>query len=96
MLTELVLKAGLPLNTSISIREIGGLPVQIVPETEVGGGAIWLALEGLNTEIVLAAGAERAARVVVSSNTFDESKADQEISNARLSLEDMGVSLQLI
>lgn len=96
MLTELLLKAGYPLNTPVSIREIGGLSVQVVAGSSPDGGALWLALNGLNAEIMAAAGAEKAARVVVPGDVFDETKADQEISNARLTLEEAGVNLQLI
>lgn len=96
LLTELLLKmtagpgAG-PLSAAVARRELGGLAVH-----EVAGGQLWLALGGLNAEIVAAALAARPARLVVPGQAFEGPNPDEQVSNARLELADAGVVLQLI
>lgn len=96
MLTELLLKmAGgpdmLPLSAAVARRELAGLEVHSVAE-----GLVWLALSGLNPEIVAAAVLEQPQRLVVPGRFFGGDNPDEQVSNARLQLADAGVTLQLI
>lgn len=96
LLTELLLKmtggpGEGPLSAAVTRRTLGGLAVH-----EVAGGQLWLALSGLNMEIVAAAVAARPPRLVVPGQAFGGANPDEQMSNARLELADAGVVLQLI
>jgi adenine-specific DNA-methyltransferase len=96
LLTELLLKLtggpGLrPLSVAVVPHEFGGLTVHAV-----AGGLLWLALAGLNAEVVAAAVAARPQRLVVPGQAFGGPNPDEQVSNARLQLADAGVALQLI
>lgn len=96
LLTELLLKmAGapgvLPLSVAVARREVAGREVH-----DVAGGLVWLALAGLNPEVVAAAVAARPQRLVVPGRLFGGDNPDEQVSNARLQLADAGVVLQLI
>lgn len=96
LLTELLLKLaggpGLrPLSVAVVPHELGGLTVHAV-----AGGLLWLALAGLNAEVVAAAVAARPQRLVVPGQAFTGPNPDEQVSNARLQLADAGVALQLI
>ncbi len=96
MLTELLLKmAGgpdvLPLSVPVARFEVAGVEVH-----DVAGGLVWLALAGINPEIVAAAVAARPQRLVVPGRLFTGDNPDEQVSNARLQLADAGVALQLI
>jgi adenine-specific DNA-methyltransferase len=96
LLTELLLKLtggpGLrPLSVAVVPHELGGLTVHAV-----AGGLLWLALAGLNAEVVAAAVAARPQRLVVPGQAFAGPNPDEQVSNARLQLDDAGVVLQLI
>jgi adenine-specific DNA-methyltransferase len=96
LLTELLLKLtggpGLrPLSMAVVPHELGGLTVHAT-----AGGQLWLALAGLNADIVAAAVAARPQRLVVLSQAFGGPNPDEQVSNARLQLADAGVVLQLI
>ena len=96
LLTELLLKLtggpGLrPLSVAVVPHELGGLTVHAV-----AGGLLWLALAGLNAEVVAAAVAARPQRLVVPGQAFGGPNPDEQVSNARLQLADAGVVLQLI
>lgn len=96
LLTELLLKLtggpGLrPLSVAVVPHELGGLTVHAV-----ASGQLWLALAGLNAEVVAAAVAARPQRLVVPGPAFSGPNPDEQVSNARLQLADAGVVLQLI
>ncbi len=96
LLTELLLKltggpGRRPLSMAVGSRELGGLPVHATAD-----GQLWLALAGLNAELVAAAVAARPQRLVVLSQAFGGPNPDEQVSNARLQLADAGVVLQLI
>jgi adenine-specific DNA-methyltransferase len=96
LLTELLLKLtggpGLrPLSVAVVPHELGGLTVHAV-----AGGLLWLALAGLNAEVVAAAVAARPQRLVVPGQAFGGPNPDEQVSNTRLQLADAGVVLQLI
>ena len=96
VLTELLLKLtggpGLrPLSVAVVAHELGGLTVHAVAD-----GQLWLALTGLNTEVVAAAVAASPQRLVVPGQAFGGPNPDEQVSNARLQLADAGVVLQLI
>jgi len=96
LLTELLLKLtggpGLrPLSVAVVPHELGGLTVHAV-----AGGLLWLALAGLNAEVVAATVAARPQRLVVPGQAFGGPNPDEQVSNARLQLADAGVVLQLI
>lgn len=96
MLTELLLKmAGgpdvLPLSVPVARLDVAGVEVH-----DVAGGLVWLALAGINAEVVAAAVAARPQRLVVPGHLFAGPNPDELVSNARLQLADAGVVLQLI
>lgn len=96
LLTELLLKlAGgpgrRPLSMAVVPHELGGQLVQTTAD-----GQLWLALAGLNAEVVAAAVAARPQRLVVPGRAFGGPNPDEQVSNARLQLADAGVVLQLI
>lgn len=96
VLTELLLKmAGgpdvLPLSVPVVRQVAGGLEVH-----DVADGLVWLALAGINAEVVAAAVAARPQRLVVPGHLFAGPNPDELVSNARLQLADAGVVLQLI
>ena len=96
LLTELLLKLtggpGLrPLSVAVVPHKLGGLTVHAV-----AGGQLWLALAGLNAEVVAAAVAARPQRLVVPGQAFSGPNPDEQVSNARLQLADANVVLQLI
>jgi adenine-specific DNA-methyltransferase len=96
VLTELLLKMTggpgiLPLSVAVAQRELGGLALY-----DVAHGLVWLALAGLNADLLAAAVAERPQRLVVPGRCFGGDNADEQVSNARLQLADAGVVLQLI
>ncbi|MGI4761837.1 MAG: site-specific DNA-methyltransferase [Janthinobacterium lividum] len=96
LLTELLLRlaggpGGGPLSAAVTRHEWGGLAVY-----EAAAGQLWLALAGLNAEVVAAAVAARPQRLVVPGQAFGGENPDEQVSNARLQLADAGVVLQLI
>lgn len=92
MLAELLLKAGQPLDTPVVVRKIGDAPVHVVG----AGGELWLALSAIDAAVVAACAAARPARLVVPGRLFGPTRPDEAINNARLTLHDAGVELQLI
>ncbi len=92
MLTELLLKAGQPLDTPVAVRKVGEATVHVVG----AGGELWLALSAIDDAVVVAAAAAKPARLVVPGRLFGPTRPDEAINNARLTLEDAGVELQLI
>lgn len=96
LLTELLLKltggpGRRPLSMAVVPQELGGLTVHAAAD-----GQLWLALAGLNAEVVAAAVAARPQRLVVPGRAFGGANPDEQVSNARLQLADAGVVLQLI
>lgn len=92
MLTELLLKAGQPLDTPVVVQKTGEVPVHIVGAS----GELWLALSAIDEAVIAACAAARPKRLVVPARLFDPARPDEAINNARLTLEDAGVELQLI
>ncbi len=92
MLTELLLKAGQSLDTPVAVQTVDGVPVHVVGAE----GKLWLALTGISDAVVAACAAARPARLVAPGRLFGAASPDETINNARLTLADAGVELQLI
>ena len=96
LLTELLLKLTggtqlLPLSVPVVRRVIAGLEIH-----DVAGGLVWLALAGISPAVVATAVAAQPQRLVVPSRFFGPENPEEQVSNTRLQLADVGVTLQLI
>ncbi|MBK8922652.1 MAG: hypothetical protein IPM81_14290 [Saprospirales bacterium] len=91
MLTELVLKAGLPLTVDVEQKEFAGCPV-----FDVAKGRLWLALDEVKPALFQAAAEARPSVFVTLSGLFTGKNADQTMANANLQLKDAGVEFKVI
>lgn len=91
LLTELCLKAGLPLSIEVQERHFEGCRIY-----DLGQGTMWLALDRVNLPLFRHVADAKPSRFVTLGNLFSGENADETMSNATLQLQDAGVDFKII
>lgn len=91
IITELCLKAGLPLTISVESLKVGGCSI-----FKINNGNIWVALEKVSQELIDLATEQRPKTFLTISTLFTGKKADELMTNAHLQLRDSGVDFKVI
>lgn len=91
LLSELVLKAGLPLTVDITVESVDDCTV-----FNVDNGRMWVALDNVTPAVFQAAAAARPSAFVTISGLFSGADADEIMANANLQLKDAGVDFKVI
>ena len=91
LLTELCLKAGLPLSIEVQERHFEGCRIY-----DLGQGTMWLALDRVNLPLFRHVADAKPSRFVTLGNLFSGENADETMSNATLQMQDAGVEFKII
>lgn len=91
ILTEILLKAGIPLSASVEIVDTGGGTV-----FTVGDGRLWVALEQITPALLAAAVEAKPQTFVCLGALFRGENADEMMSNAMLELKEAGIEFKVI
>ncbi len=91
LLTELCLKAGIPLTVDVQERNFAGCKIY-----DLAQGVMWVALEHVNLPLFRHVAEAKPARFVTLGNLFSGENADETMSNAKLQLQEAGVEFKII
>ena len=91
MLTELCLKAGLPLSAERAERQIDGCKIH-----DIERGTMWVALERVTLPLFRHIAEAKPGQFVTLSGLFAGEDADETLSNATLQLHESGVKFTII